>query len=84
MSDTPRVDASCKDLVVEEQMKVKATVKSKSRRVGEDSEDFFLREPDRVVTVELDDVVTNPDDMKGGNVSYVGIRKPNNTNEVQQ
>ena len=30
-----------------------------------------------VVTVELDDVVTNPDDMKRGNVSYVGVRKTN-------
>jgi len=30
-----------------------------------------------VVTVELDDVVTNPDDMKSGNVSYVGVRKTN-------
>ena len=62
-------------------MKVKATVNSKSQRVGEDAKDFFAREPDRVVAVELDDVVTNPDDMKGENVSYVGIRKPNPTDQ---
>lgn len=58
-------------------MKVEAIVKSKSQRVGESTEDFVARKPDRVVTVELDDVVTNPDDMKGVSVSYVGIRKPN-------
>ena len=58
-------------------MKVEATVKSKSQRIGEDDESFAAREPDRVVTIELDDVVTNPDDMNGGNAVYVGIRKPN-------
>ena len=57
-------------------MNVRATLKSKCQRIGEDAESFLAREPDRVVTVELDDVVTNPEDMKGGNVSYVGIRKP--------
>ncbi len=34
--------------------------------------------PDRVVEVELEEVVTNPDDMKQGNVSYVGTRKSAN------
>jgi len=30
---------------------------------------------DRVVTVELPEVTTNPDDMKNAGVSYIGIRK---------
>jgi len=60
---------------LEEQMKVEAMVKSKSQRIGEDEEDFLARKPDRVVTVELDDVVTNPDDIKGESVVYVGIRR---------
>lgn len=65
-------------------MNVRATLKSKRQRIGEDAESFLAREPARVVTVELDDVVTNPEDMKGGNVSYVGVRKPICLQEDQQ
>lgn len=60
-------------------MKAKARVESKRQRPGEDPYVFARRRPDRVVTVELPDVVTNPDDMRQPGVSYVGIRKPNAT-----
>lgn len=39
--------------------------------------DGYCGEWDRVVTIELPDVVTNPDDMKGESVTYIGTRKPN-------
>ena len=56
---------------------MKAIIERKRQKPGEDPDVFARRKPDRVVTVELPDVVTNPEDMKHSNVAYMGIRKPN-------
>ena len=57
-------------------MKTKATIARKKQRIGESIDEFIDRQPDNVVVCELEDMQTNPDDMKGKSISYVGIRKP--------